>query len=221
MDVVYLCRHGDNPELMYSLRSLTNIPHDRVWIFGGAPHWVKGVTVIDIPEQGNKHRHTNITMRAACEHPDVSDPFIYMNDDFYITRPITEIPTLNYGKVRQVIDAYHDQGFFTSRYVVGMEATLQALEANGYPDPLSFELHVPMVIHKQAMLHALDLGPYQRRTVYGALAGLTGTTTRDVKLTSTRQPLPDGPFMSTSDTSFRGARATLRKLFPTKSPYER
>lgn len=220
MDAVYLCRHGDNDELRMSLRSLTNMPFiDRVWIFGGKPQWVTNIEYVNIPEQGNKHRHTNITMRAACEHPDVTDPFVYMNDDMYVTQPIEHVPVLNGGTIREVIDTRLTQGTNT-RHTEGMNRTLDYLEANGHPDPLSFELHVPMLIHKEPMLDALNTGPYQRRTIYGALTGLTGTTTQDVKITRPYQPLPKGPFLSTSDETFPWAETRLQRLFPNTSQYE-
>ena len=50
MDAVYYVRPGDrNDELRYSLRSLANLPHDRVWIVGHTPPWVTGIESI----QGN------------------------------------------------------------------------------------------------------------------------------------------------------------------------
>src|SRR5690606_14471818 len=107
MDAVYLCRQGDTEELRMSLRSLENYRNlDQVWIFGGCPEWVTNVNHVATPQDGNKHRNTNWAMRAACQHPDVSNPFVYMNDDFYLMEPMNHIPTLNRGRVRDVIDWY-------------------------------------------------------------------------------------------------------------------
>ena len=41
LDVVYCVKELiTNEELRYSLRSLRNLPHRKVWIFGGCPKWV-------------------------------------------------------------------------------------------------------------------------------------------------------------------------------------
>lgn len=221
MDVVYLCRPGDNEELRYSLRSLRNLPHRRVWIFGDAPRWVNDyhLAIRRIPKDGNKHRTTNITMRAACQEAGVTDPFVYMNDDFYITQPITEIPTLNLGPIYKVAEAYSWQGI-KGMYVRGMLRTATKLESLGYNNPLSFETHTPLVVHKEHMLRALDLGPYHRRSVYGAFARLTGQTIRDVKVHKTGQTIPDGPFLSGMDTTLQYLKPHLEHLFPTTGQYE-
>ena len=40
-DVVYCVKDDpDNEELRYSLRSLKNLPHQKVWIYGGGPKWL-------------------------------------------------------------------------------------------------------------------------------------------------------------------------------------
>lgn len=221
MDAIYLCRQGSNEELRMSLRSLRNYRNlDRVWIFGGCPDWVTNVEFIHIPQVRNKHRHTNRSMHAACTNPDVSDPFIYMNDDQYFMQPIDEVPTLNRGTIREVLAWYEASGVTRSGYVQGMHRTLRHLEGSGYKDPLSFELHTPMVVYKQPMLDALARGAYQRRTVYGALAGLTGGRTTDPKITRQGQPIPDHMFLSSMDSTFPYVFRTLVKLFPDPSPYE-
>src|SRR5690606_7632318 len=125
----------------------------------------------------------------------------------------------NMGKVREVIDSYTAQGI-TSSYVDGMRRTLAYLEQRGYADPLSFELHTPMVVDKQLMLQTLALGPYQRRTVYGALAGLRGRKSKDVKVSSNKSKIPDGRFLSTMDETFQRTLPTLRAAFPDRSVFE-
>lgn len=150
----------------------------------------------------------------------MSDPFILFNDDFMIMRPIDEIPTLNLGLIRDVAASYFRQGL-NGGYAHGMLRTAELLETLGYENPLSFEAHVPMVIDKTLMLEALNHGPYQRRSVYGNLAGLTGTTIRDVKIHGRNRSVPTGPFLSTSDQSIHRARAWLDGVFQTPSPYER
>lgn len=221
MDIVYLCRPGeDNEELRFSLRSLKNLADvDQVWFFGGKPSWVRSVRWYELPQWGNKHATTNHNLRFACEHPEVSDQFVLMNDDFYFMQKTKTIPTLNMGTVRQVLASYKRQGI-ESQYVDGMRRTLTYLEQRGFIDPLCFETHTPMVVDKDLMLRTLDCGPYQRRTVYGALAGHRGRTIRDVKVVRPSSKIPAGKFMSTQDNSVEFVLPLLRRKFPHRSVFE-
>jgi hypothetical protein len=222
MDVVYVCRNGENQELRYSLRSLVNAPHDRVWVFGGHPAWISNVTVVTTPQRGLKYAITTASLRQACEHPEVSDPFWLWNDDFYAIAP-SRPDHYHRGPVRDVLAAYERQ-HPTGIYTRGMRNTLAILEAHGHHDPLSYELHVPLVVHKKPMLEAIALGEGQtcwhKRTAYGNIAGLGGELTDDVKVTSSASPIPEGPWMSSSDKTFGLIRKVLGLMFPEPSRYE-
>ena len=225
MDVVYLCRPGSNEELRFSLRSLRNLGDaDRVWIFGDAPRWVTDqATVVRMPRRGSKFDICLRNLTAACEHPEVSDPFVLMNDDFYIIKPIPTVPVLHRGTVYDVLAEYEDKGI-SSTYTDSMLATVQTLEDAGYTDVLSFELHTPLPVTKAGMLEAIRLRSIDRwnnRTAYGAVAGITGDYSQDVKLYTPDDPMPSGPFASTSDLSIGWHRQTLADMFPSPSIYEK
>lgn len=223
-DVVYVCREGEkNEELRYSLRSLVNLPHRHVWIFGGCPQFARNVKHVPV-SQGRRDVYLNTTrlLEAACRHPDVSDPFILMNDDFFVVEPIDSVPLLNRGPVSDVVTdcrALHGR----RSYVEGMERVVAFLEARGYPDPLSFELHAPMLVDKATMLEAIAMCPddgMHKRTVYGALAGLVGETVPDCKIHAAG-PLPPGPFISSRPSVFRDSPLPhLKELFPRSGRYE-
>lgn len=223
MDIVYLCRTGENEELRYSLRSIKNMPHDQVWIFGGTPNWVRNLRHFRTPAWANKHETTQQSLRAACTNPKVSDPFILMNDDFYVMRPGGQPPIANRGTVREVIAQQEANGSGNSGYTEGMRQTLARLEQHGYADPLSFELHMPLIVHKQAMLDALDLCAgipvMHKRTAYGAVAGLRGRKFADVKIYR-HGPIPNGRFLSTQDDSLHRALPLLQKAFPHPGKHE-
>jgi len=226
VDVVYLCREGENEELRYSLRSLRNLPHDRVWIFGGAPEWLRGAELVPVDQRASKYRVTTAAMRAACLHPGVSDPFVLMNDDFFVMEPVAELPVLNRGPVDVVAEDYARR-IGTSRYLKGMLATRDLLRELGYRRPLSYELHVPLPVHKAEMLEALEVGEaagipvLHKRTLYGNLAGLGGETIADVKVCGRRrQTLPAGPWLSTLDATFPSVLPLLARRFPRPSPFE-
>jgi len=215
MDVVYLIKGGHNEELRWSLRSLSNLPHDRVWLFGGKPpEWVQNTEWVKTPQDDTRYRNTTRAMVAACEHPDVSDPFILMNDDFYILRKTKNIPALNRGTVEEVLAEYRAQYPNSDAYVDGMGATLERLREMGYENPLSYELHTPLVVDKAKMLEAIeagsDLSVIHKRTMYGNLAGLRGRKIEDVKVRSPKDTIPRGTFLSTVEQSFEEVRPVLR-----------
>lgn len=223
-DIVIPCRPGANEELRYALRSLKNLPHRDVWIIGGMPDWVRDVRFYEYPRSTTKYETTAQHMVTACRHPEISDPFVLMNDDFYIMKPMKTVPELHRGTVREVIAEHEAHGITKSAYVTGMRQTLARLEQKGFPDPLSFELHVPMLISKSAMLHGLALGTgipvIHQRTVAGAVAGVRGRKIRDVKIYGEDEPIPAGRFLSSSDDTFDYLLPTLQAAFPDPGPYE-
>lgn len=233
MDVVYLCREGENEELRYSLRSLRNLPHGRVWIFGGAPEWTRGAELVPTDQHDTKYRVTTRAMRAACRHPEVSDPFALFNDDFYVMQPVPEVPVLHRGPVAEVLAYYERRWGGRSGYSAGMRETADLLRRLGYEEPLSYELHVPLPIHKGAMLEALDAGEasgitvLHKRTLYGNLARIGGERASDCKIVSRSDGRIAGrnvaevpTWLSSSDASFAGLAPLLQHRFPQPSPFE-
>lgn len=195
-------------------------------MIGAAPRWVdRGlVRVVERPRGTTKWDTVTGHILTACADPEISDPFILFNDDFYVTEPVDHIPDLNRGLVLEVIADYRGRGIHSS-YVTSMVDTRNRLLEHFGVEPLSFELHVPLVVDKGLMEAAITLGAdtprWHRRTAYGAVAGLTGERITDVKVNHPADGLPSGPFLSTSDASIRWVRPTLRRIFPTPGPYER
>lgn len=69
MDLLYLVKKTiTNEELRYSLRSLSNIKHDKVIIFGDLPDWVNTETVYYIPTEKlpNCYETTTNNIKLAC-----------------------------------------------------------------------------------------------------------------------------------------------------------
>lgn len=227
MDIVYINRPGDdNEELRYSLRSLSNIPHDRVWVFGDGPVWLRNVELVKLPRKTDKQVSALENLIAACQHPEVSDPFLIMNDDFFIMRPMERVPFLNMGPLDRVIEE-HRKG---SAYRMAMEKTRDLL-LTLVDDPIglvSYELHIPMEIEKNGMLLALCLGQgihgLHNRTMYGNLEGLISSEAKDMKIyrNDTRTTYPEWPLLSTSDRTFKyhPVGRYIRESFKEPSPYE-
>ena len=54
MDLVYICKPGDNEELRYSIRSaVKNLKFDNLYLVGGKPDWYDGkfIAVEPIPNK--------------------------------------------------------------------------------------------------------------------------------------------------------------------------
>lgn len=233
MDVVYLVKASENnDELRWSLRSLKNLPHDRVFFAGYKPGWATNVIHIPVEQRpGRKHENSIRNQRAALEHSDVSDPFILMNDDHFIMKPQESMPILNWGLVRDVLHGRHNLGHAFRR---SMEWTYQILLNELGHEPISYQLHVPLIWHKDQILRTFDayskfappgINP-QYVTIAGNQFGWGGATyERDVKLLNAHDPITDevrnSEFLSTSDVAFLGHPGIyIRGQFPRRSIYE-
>ncbi|MFF4385619.1 hypothetical protein ACFY0G_02315 [Streptomyces sp. NPDC001552] len=226
-DLVVPLREGkNNQQLRYALRSWAeHLPHGRVWLVGYRPYWTAGVEHIPTVQHGSKYENTTTAVRAACEHDEVSDPFILMNDDFFTMRPVEQVPVLHRGRVADVEHYYASRA--SGSYLRGMRETRARLAELGHPDPLSYELHVPLTVAKAGMLAALDacadLDVIHKRTAYGVLNRIGGRRIEDVKIMH-RGPRFDqaATFLSTMPDAFTNGMVggVIRRRFPRACPYE-
>lgn len=228
MDAVYVCREGENPELRFSMRTLQNVALDNVWIFGGAPRWINPdfVTHVQRRQNNTPAASTRGHIKAACLNDDVSDPFMLWNDDFYAMRLVGEIPMYHRGPLAQQISKL---SHYSSPWVKGMRATLAALKDEGFEDPLSYSVHLPLIVYKEIMLEAIfradeaNVRHFHLRTFYGNLLNPECPIYHeDPKVLRRNDPFPEGAWLSSSPNSFRShCEPVLRYLFPYASPYEK
>jgi hypothetical protein len=233
-DVVYICRTGeDNEELRHSLRSVAaHLPHRRVWIVGYRPAWVADdVGYVPVLQRGPKHSNTWGNWVAAARCASLSDEFVLMNDDFFITRPIDDVPNVHRGPLDEMVDWYARNRLTSHRQRAAV--TRQVLRRAGRTEGLlSYELHVPMVVNRHALADGVRMiassttpgHGVAKRTFYGNLAGLGGTRERDVKAMSARDAMPETPlpFVSTSPHSWAGlVGGWVRQRFAEPCAYER
>ena len=231
MDVVYLVKECPVcEELTYSLRSLEkNLHHDRVFIVGGCPQNIyKGnVEYYPIRQGHNKYKNTTNNLKIICKEEKLSEDFILMNDDFFILKPITEKDlNLCRGPVEDVLKDYKRR-FGMNEYIRGMEQTEIYLKDLGVEKPISYELHIPLVMNKKNVLKMFEL-PYidslsviHKRTIYGNLFCKDSEVVEDVKVIKDRFcPINSDKFLSCDDASWPRVREYVGPLFPNKSKYE-
>lgn len=232
MDIVYtLSNKYDGEELRYSLRSLENIPHDKVFLVGGCPKWAKNIIHIPTSQTGTKYKNTTNNLKSACNDPRVSSNFIFMNDDFFILGPIkspTKELNLHNGTVQSVLDIKLKKYKDGTPYFRGMAQTKEFLQGLGIADPLSYELHIPFIFNKKKVLKMYELPGvekipcFHKRTVYGNLYLNGGEYIKDVKFFMYDGFLPKklGKFISCDDMGFYNLSNFLITKFTKKSIYE-
>lgn len=230
LDVVVPVGPDCESELRYALRSIAaHLPHRAVWLVGDVPAWAKGARQLPVDAKGTKWERTKANLRAACEHPGVSDRFVLFNDDFYVMQPVSEVPVMHAGYLADWVTGMRARIGKTG-YVHALHLTRVLLESLGIEDPLSYDLHTPLVVDKAGMLAALDLTVDNprlcERTIYGNLAGLGGVQVPDVKAYTRTDGLAEGiaaPFLSTSDRAFGlfPIGRLIRDAFPDECAYER
>jgi hypothetical protein len=154
-----------------------------------------------------------------------------MNDDFFIMEdikdPVKEL-NLHRGLVDAVYADYEKRyGGVITPYAEGMMSTKDLLRGMGYVNPLSYELHIPIIMHKknlQSMFNipGLDALPVlHKRTLYGNLFLSNSEYTEDVKMDMHHPDLPKNTkFLSTSDMFFRRFKPFLFNIFDKPSEYE-
>lgn len=228
-DVVYLVRPGDNEELRYSLRSLRNVPHGDVVLVGHCPSWVRGVRHLPVaqldPGLWKYENATALLREVALRGP---DEFALFNDDFFCVSPVGGMPAPAIrGSLRAL--AAERSCHRSSAYAEMLRVTAAILTESGHPDPGAYTLHTPLTMRRDGLSLTLDYGERHRgdaralswRSLYGNIMQLGGRPEPDVKVHAD-EPLPSGPWVSTSDASFRYHRigTRLRALLDEPSPYE-
>lgn len=228
-DVVYITRDGRNAELRYSLRSLENLPHGTVHVVGGTPGWLSpAVNYLPRAQDAlTKGENGRLNRELAFATSAIAEEFLLFNDDFFILEPLDRIQVWHRGPVAEVLTDY-DLRHPGSYYTVSMRRTLELLRSLGIREPLSYELHAPLPMHRSIAANVSHFiaphwaaGHLHWRTLYGNLARIGGEYLPDVK-TLDFQSDATGPIVSTSDQTFlHGAvGAQIRARFTAPSLYE-
>ena len=225
VDFVYMCRPGDNEELRYSIRSVVkNAPVRNVWVVGDKPDWYVGNFIPTVPV-GNAFENVRNNLRKVIAHPEISEDFVLMNDDFFITRNVNSVyPYYGGLLINRYMEHQELAGF--NFYANFLRKTDAVLRQQGIKNPLNYELHVPMPFNKTKLAETID-APFSIRSYYGNIHQIGGEEMGDVKIYShprfvhTSSTIDNGtPYLSTEDGAFDAIQGYLEDLFPEPSPYE-
>jgi len=166
--------------------------------------------------------------------------FLIMNDDYFAMRPVPgEVPAYHGGPMAEWIHARRDHQHI--REAATRTASWVAAQGMPLDEQLSYELHVPMLCHGPALAAlwpAIDRAAQGnislstrmiKRSPISNLSGFNDGAVQlatDVKVTREGDPLPSGPWLSTSDLAFasrnthRTAGVEIRSTFRAPSRFE-
>lgn len=227
-DIVYFVKNAPhNEELRYSLRSIEkNFPHATVWIYGFCPYELNTDRIVNVEQmEPTKWQNTRKLMAAACANDDITPDFWLFNDDFFIMKPITELPPLYDGDIIahiEEIKARH--GGTGTAYTRQLEHLVKTLKKAGYGTK-NYAIHKPMLINRVKMRETLEKYPDEPmlRALYGNMHNIGGEPAKDCKIAAHLRPnTKDEAIISTDDYAFANLDTGdyIRAQFPDKCKYE-
>lgn len=230
-DVVFIVKEKvGRPELQYALRSLVNVPHGPVWLIGGRPEWVVNVQHVPFPDGKDKWKNISDKFKSLAALDDLSGEFIYTEDDYFILKPVSDLPNFVHPQTLNERVEEYEKG--SSRPLGGwkgyLQATRNALHKGGISEPESFDVHIPMLVEKNKIPLPMDTGAaLSWRSMCGNTNGRdpvrvpidakTGSSTHLKKVRAAGLG-----FLSSTDGTFKKqVEPVLVPLFPDPCRYEK
>jgi len=222
IDVVYVLwseSKYQNREIRYSIRS--------VWKHGRnlGQLCIVGMKVdrlnsyVSVPyDPAYKCKDVNIfgAMLAASRDSRISDPFLFFNDDYFMLQDFNaeDLPAW-----------YGTPSFKQEIYEKIYRETLSVLRNRGIENPKFYDLHLPILVHKQCMIDACPKSWERIRffsnTMYAnQCPALLPEETEDVKIRNTCDLPDDARAFSTTDYVDPNVWEFLQARFPDPSPFE-
>jgi hypothetical protein len=222
VDLVYVYkRTGDGRELRFSLRSAArNLAFENAHIVGDPPAWRCYANLIGFRGPQGKHENGFSKLKHAVESREVSDPFVLMNDDFFILKPFASIPYYYQKRLVEWIETFPHRSSYYQRAIktlgiVGQKANI-------------FEVHFPIVYEKDRLRflikkYELPCG-IMLRTLYCSTFKIKGEQSKDFKARNSSEvrQFSEGAFMSTSEQAAhtQAFSSVMKQRFPDASPFE-
>lgn len=219
-------RWQDN-ELKYALRSVEKFlrNHGRVFIVGDLPKWTIQ-NVIHIPAHDTKYPAKSIMQKVllACKDERVSDTFLFMNDDHFITTPMDAdtFPYFHKGPLANSLKNRTD-------YLYTVKNTLMRIGG----DAKDFDIHTPIRYDKNAFIDTMTHFDWEVphgyciKSIYCATTGITGQQLDEGKFYQSKSMeqlqhwFSSHPIVSVGDECLgHFVKEYLDILFQTKSKYE-
>ena len=217
MDVVIPLRDKpsvyNDEELRYCLRSIDKYMDVRdVWVVGQPRDWLS-VNWIPLSDQvKSRYSSAHRKIRAACDNPFVSDPFVLFNDDFFLLKPTEEFPDYYDGTLQQRINSS------------GGDYLNMLKKSQRFSDGKNYATHTPALIKKEIFKTIPEGISY--RIAYGSRSGNEKKPIKDPKIYNQkdhfdfREWVKGKAMFSTSDFSFHYILREMKQLYPEPSRWE-
>ena len=205
-----------------------NMPHKRVWIFGGCPPNIVPDVRIRVEQQGKtKWDRVRNMFKMACENKELTDNFILFNDDFFIMQPTGRIDPMYRGTLEEYA-AIIEKNFWNrqtsyTKILRECDAELERLGTTRF----AYELHIPFIFNKERVLQIIQDYPNQHctRTFYGNLYNIEGEKRSDVKVFNDHPAFDykESQFLSTDDSVVNinnNVWRYIKKQFDKRSKWE-
>lgn len=202
-DVVYILKEDVTAEeLKYSLRSLVNFPHDKVWIYGGCPDGIKPDVYVPFTQKGMMPWEKVIsTIQAVSRNKEITEDFWLFNDDFYVMKPVEPVTYYDRTLFRRIQQVEKSRGGGRSLYSQMLRRTREALQSEGYKT-FNYEVHLPMLINRKKADALIQKYPkmVMFRSMYGNVYNIGGEQHKDMKIANPNlEPPKDCDYLSTAD----------------------
>lgn len=222
-DIVYFVKESKtNEELRYSLRSLKNFPHRKVWFYGGCPEGLKPDYHVYVEQdQVNKWLNINKSIKEAVHEPDITDNFWLFNDDFFIMKPVKKPCNYYDGELYKRIVTLEDKFKKFTKYSLQLRKICDDLISMGC-GVRNFCIHVPMLVNKEKAIELFNIeDAHMFRSLYGNYHNIEAKQLSDYKISNQHLKWKDSTYLSTTEDSFAGeVGKQIRELFPDKCEYE-
>lgn len=223
-DVVYFVKETkENEELRYSLRSLSNFPHGKVWFYGGCPDGLNPDFHVPVKQdKDNKWKNVSMMLDMACKNPQITKDFWLFNDDFFIMEKVDQPKNYYRGDLYKRIVQLEDKHGGITQYSSELRKMCQELEALGCSSK-NYAVHYPMLINRKKAMELLNITDNPMfRSLYGNFANVKAEWTNDCKIVSKDKEWKGSDYLSTEDKAFAEGIVgkQIRERFPDKCKYE-
>ena len=237
IDCVYVLGRGsawDNNEIRYSLRSihkhLSN--YRNIVIVGERPDFLQNVIHIPYPD---KHvcKETNIYLKilAACQSEQVSDQFLFFNDDHFLNHNF-DAPTFPFY-YKSDISIPLLKLPQRNLYRISVMRTARILRDNNFSTKY-FDTHTPIIYDKNKFIEVMARYDWTHRfgftvkSLYSNSLGIQGVLEPDCKINfigtkdQLSQCISSRKVWSIGNKAIGGGLGELmNELYPTPSPWEK
>lgn len=227
MDIVYpLCpspRYNDI-ELRMSLRSIEKylLKFDKVFIVGHLPNWCQNVEHLPAKDTHTvPDRNVHDKILVACNHPEVSDDFLFFNDDHYLLSffEATGFPYFYYNSLESYVrNRSNDQ------YGRRVRNSLNFLKEKNLPVKF-FDIHTPIIYNKKKYIEIMTM-PWDKvhdgfvlKSIYANSTNQSGTEYKDQK--TNKPPVGKISILSSYPHMKHSLLRFLMEQYPEQSKFEK